>query len=140
MSDLASLQAAVFAPGAQVDVTLAFRNDGDVDWPRDARLKFVDGEECRAVVMDPSTQGAARSPVKPGDVYAFEMKLIAPPSAGTHASVWRLFSLAGGGFVSEPVYLMLTVGQSSLSEAAAHHPGASATPDSAMMMDDDEDL
>lgn len=104
-------------PGARRTVMIHLKNSGTVAWPSDTRLGFCDGTQLTRVKT-------VRVPcLDPGQEQFFNLEIGTPREPGSYASSYRLGF--GGGFISEPIWIMLTV-DAALAEPAAAAPVAAA--------------
>lgn len=102
-------------PGARRTVMIHLKNSGTVAWPSDTRLGFCDGTQLTRVKT-------VRVPcLDPGQEQFFNLEIGTPREPGSYASSYRLGF--GGGFISEPIWIMLTV-DAALAEPAAAAPAA----------------
>ncbi|KAK4241012.1 next to BRCA1 gene 1 protein [Achaetomium macrosporum] len=98
----------VFPPGDLFEQCWVLRNDGDVAWPADCRVKFVGGDymgqldsdhPAASKDLDSSCESVVcYKSVQPGEEFKFNVVLRAPRRSGRFVSNWRLTTKGGFRF------------------------------------------
>ena len=71
------------SPGSQFVKVWRIRNDGETEWPANARLEFVGGDRLQGQAVD------VVSPA-PGETVDVAVDMIAPRAPGRYCSYWRM--------------------------------------------------
>lgn len=95
-------------PGQAFTKTWRVKNNGSCVWEAGFKFNFVGGDAMgsSALVLD--------KPVSPGENVELSVAMVAPSTAGTIRSNWRM-STAAGAFFGDEVYVQIIVGGSSAS-------------------------
>lgn len=87
-------------PGAQRLVMMHIRNTGTAPWPADTCVAFQEGSRLRS-------HPQRMPPLDPGQEQFVGVDIKCPTRPGDHLSCYRV--RYEGGFITEPVWIMLTV-------------------------------
>lgn len=102
VSDVTIPDGTVMKPGEEFVKTWKIRNTGACSWTTAYTLAFLGGDRMDGVAT------ALPAAVDPGGTIEISVGLVAPATAGTHTSKWRLKN-ADGNFFGEWVYVQIVV-------------------------------
>ncbi len=94
----------VVNPGASFTKTWKLQNAGTSTWTSDYSLAFSSGDKLGDITSVDLAQSVA-----PGAQIDVSVNMVAPTSAGSYQSNWKMKN-AAGQFFNDPVYVLITVG------------------------------
>jgi hypothetical protein len=122
VADVTIPDGTVLAPKAAFTKTWKLQNAGTSTWMTSYALEYVSGEPMGKVTSVPLAQSVA-----PGAQIDISVDMVAPASAGSYQSYWKLKNAAGQYF-NDSVYVLITVSSGGTAQpTATSGPGVTPT-------------
>ena len=102
LSDVTIPDGTILTPSESFTKTWQFQNTGSCAWDEDFLLVYSSGDDMDGVNTEIGTAVAI------GNSGSFSVELVAPETAGSYTSYWKL-STADGTTFGQAVYVMITV-------------------------------